>query len=147
MSDIWHMMWPPIGLRSPTLWPCICSLHGVSHMLTPFIVCGFQWQIFHIPESSASWGHHLAYALLSQLLVLPSQGLPVTHCLTSQAFWIEASITSPLLGSACLQNQHHIDNVKVCHNLRQYNQTHLDYGRSGLWVPGWLNTNPGKILS
>jgi hypothetical protein len=33
--------------------------------------------------------------------------------------WVEAFMTPQLLHSACLQNQHHMDNAKVCHHLEQ----------------------------
>jgi hypothetical protein len=59
VAHVWYlkhtmMVWcelQQVGKALP-LWPCICSPHGLSFLLTPLIAWSFPWKTFHIPASS-----------------------------------------------------------------------------------------------
>jgi hypothetical protein len=58
-------------------------------------------------------------------------------------FLLKSHGKPPWPHSACLQNQHHMDNAKVCHQLEQC-QAPLDHDCSDLWVllSFWEKLNP-----
>lgn len=66
---------------------------------------------------------------------------PGIHCLE---IWLEASMTTQHLHSTCLQNQHHMDNAKVCYQCQQ------ETGFIALWLQPPLNSggqlNEGKHI-
>lgn len=89
----------------------------------------------HLPLPGVS-----ASASLSKV-DLSSQGSTGHAWAHSQSadIWVEASVAPQILHSPCLQNQHHMHNVKYATSLSS-NWVLLDHDYSGLSVPCWLST-------
>jgi hypothetical protein len=152
------MIWAPMGLGSPVLWPCclqptwpISWADSTHFPWLSFSDAPCSWHLKHWSfHCSLGFTHTASHISLSRAIGRDLNS--VAHCLAFQAFFwnLGGSLCDPC--SSCML---HVCKTNITRMMPRSaanlssNQALLDHGCSGLWVTGWLSTMKwvlGKLL-